>query len=106
MAAIRYLEPWSAVGGDEAAALQAELRRELAPAHPLRERPTLPIARRKDCDDVLFLLEDSGEVAVVHLTWRGGTEPDPGCPETRIEASLEAFATGPMRRDHGSLADG
>jgi hypothetical protein len=57
-------------------AFEAELRRELKSGHPLYGVPVTAIGY--DQDDVLFeLLDGSGRVAEVHLTWAGEKEKPP-----------------------------
>lgn len=58
---------WRAVRETEAPALVAELRRELHPQHPLYGKAVTAIARRIDCDDVIFAVNN--RFALVHLTW-------------------------------------
>jgi hypothetical protein len=59
-------------------AFEAELQRELKPGHALFGIPVAAIGRRYDQDDVLFeLLDGSGRVAEVHLTWAGEHERPP-----------------------------
>lgn len=55
--------------------LEVELHREMCDAHPLRFLDPKSVARRQDCDDVLFTLSD-GRLAIVHLTWRRETNPN------------------------------
>jgi len=43
--------------------------------------------RRGDCDDVLFAVRNSPEVALVHLTWTSSPER-PGFPWTTVFASM------------------
>jgi hypothetical protein len=96
---VALLEPWSAV--TNARGLEAELARELVPGHRLHGRPGLrAVARRSDCDDVLFLSETIA--AVVHLTW--AKEPDPHHPTTEIFSSVEDFVGRRMNPDHDAFA--
>ncbi len=91
---IEFVEPWFADGNP---ALVDELRRELAPGHVLFGMSVWAVARRRDCDDVLYALEDgSGRVAVVHLTW--SPEADPAWPVTELFDELESWAET-MRND-------
>jgi hypothetical protein len=47
------------------------------------------VARRQDCDDVLFVSTDNPPVvAVVHLTYANQPEQDPRWPETTVFESL------------------
>ncbi len=79
---------WRAIGGAEAKALDAELRRELPAAHVLAGRSVHAIARRDDQDDVLF--EDGDHtVYFVHLTY--SAETDPQWPFTERYDDVNAF---------------
>jgi hypothetical protein len=72
--------------------MEAELRRELKPGNPLFGLPVAAVARRYDQDDVLFeLLDGSGRVAQVHLTWVGESERPPW-PGTKLFESLTKWA--------------
>jgi len=72
---------------DHRFSLEAELRRELKPGHPLFGLPARAIARRSDQDDVLFkLLDGTGRVAEVHLTWARNEKPP--WPRVELFASL------------------
>ena len=63
---------------EERLAFEAELRRELKPGNPLFGLPVAATGRRYDQDDVLFqLLDGTGRVAEVHLTWAGERERPP-----------------------------
>lgn len=79
---IEYLLPWQESVSDPDA-FQQELHRELAASHPLFGAEAVAVARRIDCDDVLFKLAD-GKYAVVHLTWSGKKESNSDYPATRI----------------------
>jgi hypothetical protein len=97
-----FLEPWRAVtrgGGD---AVEQEFRRELAEGHVLFHRPVRALARRHDGDDVLFELVDTGECAVVHLTWSTRSERPP-FPTTRTYESVSFWASTAMFRDHADV---
>ena len=54
-----WIEPWQPIE-DAAIALSllAELEKELSPTHSLFQRAIMALARRGDCDDVLFLTKD------------------------------------------------
>lgn len=98
---IEFLEPWSAVahGGG---ALEQELRRELAAGHVLFGRSVRAAARRHDRDDVLFELTDTGECAVVHLTWTGREERPP-FPMTRTYRSISSWEHRDAECDRADL---
>jgi hypothetical protein len=75
--------PWIVVGVRERAALEAELRAEVADGHPLFGMPVVAIARCQACDEVAFSVEtDPVRFVRVHLTWRHAAEPAPW-PTTR-----------------------
>lgn len=100
---ITWLPPWAPVEQDDTrAALEAELRRELASAHPLFGVPATAIGLRRDQDDVLFTLPD-GKVAEVHLTWRGGVEPNPRLPETTVHTSIKDWVEQSMKPTHADF---
>ena len=85
---------WNAVEGlSERASLEAELKRELCPAHVLYDHAATALGRRWRRDDVLFRLSD-GRVAQVHLTWRPETNPD--WPATEVYPSFEAWKAVPV----------
>jgi hypothetical protein len=91
--------PWTAINGS--AALEAEFQRELRDDHPLHGARARAIARRDDCDDVLFALEDGpAAFAVVHLTWSGKVEPDARSPAFESYETLADWRRSRMKRDH------
>ena len=97
-----WLVPWHPVGDDpaQAAGLERELRRELAAGHPLFGLPVRTLARRRDCDDVLFAVADgTGRLAVVHLTWTRHPPGGPPWPDAAVYPSLAAWAAEGMRAD-------
>lgn len=82
--AIALPELWVACG----AGLEKELEKEvgLNLLHPLRGVKATSVARRKDSDDVLFLLHNhKHHLAVVHLTWN--REILPAFPSTQLYKS-------------------
>ena len=72
-------EPWYWTYHD----LSNQLQIELSDDHQLKSKKVKTIARRQDCDDVLFELED-GKFALVHLTWRQTAHTDNQWPSTKI----------------------
>src|SRR5262245_16040673 len=95
-----WLIPWHPIAdASEQGGLLSELRRELPREHPLFGLDVSPIARRQDCDDVLFSVKD-GRVAIVHLTWSGKTEPIADFPWTVIFESMESFVEQSMKPEH------
>ena len=90
-----YLEPWFATDDRR---LVEELLRELPPGHVLEGLAVDVRARRQDCDDVLFnVLDGSGRLAQVHLTYKG--ESDPRWPLTTLFSNEAAFSAA-MDSDH------
>lgn len=66
-----------------------ELYKEVSRNHVLYGVKVKELARREDCDDVLFqLLDGSNRYAVVHLTWTGKEEVNFSYPITRIYDNL------------------
>jgi hypothetical protein len=60
------------------------------------------LARRQDCDDVLFALEDgTGRVAVVHLSYQ--IERDPRWPSVEWFDGIEDFCRRRMQTDHAAF---
>jgi hypothetical protein len=83
--------------------MERQLNAELSRAHALHSLPVRALARREDCDDVLFAIEDgTRRVAVVHLTWSKTPQPI-GFPTTTIFASLDAWRVDGMQADHDDL---
>jgi len=81
---------WRGVEAKEAAVLEAEIARELSPAHALSGLRLSAIARNLGRDDALFRnLASVSEVCCVHLTWRA--ESDPTWPHCVRYESLAAF---------------
>jgi hypothetical protein len=75
-----FRRPWVLIFGDPSE-LEAEAQREIPPGHVLWERRLVAIARREDCDDVLFAIRGTPEVCLIHLTWSQRREA-PGFPDT------------------------
>jgi hypothetical protein len=98
---IRWLVPWYLLDAESASATERELARELGRDHQLYGKRVRAVARRQDCDDVLFELPDSGCCAVVHLTWtKSPPERNPSWPGTAVYASLAEWAATGMVEDH------
>jgi hypothetical protein len=96
---MKLVEPWVVIDkyADE---LVAELERELPEQHILYKKPVKALARRTDCDDVLFQICDSSEqVAVVHLTWSGKQDLHTKFPWTEIFTSFAEFEKSRMQPD-------
>jgi len=101
---MHWLAPWYDVGDfgpRSAATFEEVLKREVGPGHPLYGVAAEAIGKRDGSDDVLFrLLDGSGRVAVVHLTWTRSPPERPPWPGTAIFAGLDEFAEECMRPDH------
>lgn len=96
----KIMLPWEPTG-EEAINLNRELLREVGSGHLLCGRSMTAIAKRVDCDDVLFRADhDSSFYAVVHLTWRGETEDDPKWPAAEIYGSFAEWLERRMQLDH------
>lgn len=99
--AIDWLVPWHPIrDGSPDHGLVRELSREVSSRHVLYGVRARPVAHRQDCDDILFeLLDGSGRLAVVHLTWAQHPEPDPRWPDTVIYADWRQFELERMGPD-------
>lgn len=102
---MQWLEPWLPIVDQPLrAGLERELHRELGDGHQLQGVLVRAIARRQDCDDVLFALDDgTGRVAVVHLTWTQNPPDRPPWPTSEMYSSLQAWAAERMRNDHNDF---
>lgn len=97
----QLLEPWIAMKKDDSSCLEKELWRELRTDHPLAGCRNKAVARRVDCDDVLFETDcGQGLLAVVHLTWSGKPESSPQWPATDFFDGWDDFRTRQMMPDH------
>ncbi|GMK41281.1 hypothetical protein PCCS19_43370 [Paenibacillus sp. CCS19] len=94
-----YLDPWEPAQSET---YVQELYRELGKDHVLFGIPLQIVARRFDCDDVLFKYLHEAKYAQVHLTWRGSTEKDPKWPITMVYDSFEKWRSESMLPDHVS----
>lgn len=94
------LEPWEIISAHEEM-ISAELKKEVREDGLLFGKEASPIARRKDCDDILFEIEGMNEqFAVVHLTWSGKKDAHPGFPSTTLYSNLENWRQECMLPDH------
>jgi hypothetical protein len=91
---VKLLSPWTEL--TNAAGVEAELERELVGGHRLFGRKLRAVARRSDCEDVLFVGAELA--AVVHLTWAKEVSPD--SPSADIYPSVEDWAERGMQIDH------
>ena len=95
---LKWPEGWHELGKKEAALVAAQLCAEIGSTHILCGLQVELIARRRDQDDVLALLDD-GRVAEIHLTWRKSTESEPQWPKAKLYQDLDAWL-----RSQGLLA--
>lgn len=97
---IQWLAPWHDVADDGvgyAAVLEQQLKREVAPGHPLHGIPVEAAGKAEASDDAVFrLLDGSGRVAMVHLTWSRPPETPPW-PITGLYASAEEWVVDAAR---------
>lgn len=97
---LEWLEPWQHIEG-RAEALVNELQKELPPQHVLHGVQVVAVARRIDCDDVLFATTDPMKpLAVVHLTWTGRTESALKWPHTTLYESWRDWTERCLFPDH------
>ncbi len=85
---MQWPDGWEQIAPDKRQALEAELKREAAPGHLLHSVDVTALARRNDCDDVLFGLNGSASVAVVHLSYG---KAEALWPQTQVFSSLEQW---------------
>ncbi|MDM1758906.1 MULTISPECIES: hypothetical protein [unclassified Acinetobacter] len=72
---MEWIEPWHLIDLDKQELFNAELEKELHPAHILFNSKLNAIAKSSANDDVLYAFTDGTiRVADVHLTWKGRTE--------------------------------
>ncbi|MDO7876784.1 hypothetical protein Q5H93_18710 [Hymenobacter sp. ASUV-10] len=80
---MEFIEPWTAIAESIGSTFVNELQQELPAESMLYGCQVKAIAQRIDCDDVLFSLDGSSQLAVVHLTWSGKSEQHPW-PSTEL----------------------
>lgn len=87
---VTWLEPWTKTVGGADDSMAQELHREVGVEHVLHGAKVVTVARRIDCDDVLFASDDPAKpLAVVHLTFAQHPEPAPRWPDTKIYQGWE-----------------
>ncbi len=86
---IELIEPWYAIENDEKLILVNEYRSEVHENHILYNKNLNLIGRRQDRDDVLFSINGTNNLAIVHLTWSGKIESG-SFPSTQI-LSIQDF---------------
>ncbi len=101
-----FLEPWWSTHEQDARFHQAfldQLKTEVGPGHVMYGLPVRMIGRDGGSDDTLFeILDGSGRLALVHLTWAKSQERLPW-PGTSIYRDFDEFAAEvmiPMNRDY------
>ncbi len=95
------LAPWEPVSKEDGPKLVAELKRELRPDHLLSGASVEAVARRRDCDDVLFVTDSKmGLLALVHLTWSGKPDQFPQWPHTVFFQSWAEWMESDMHPAH------
>jgi len=73
---------WVEIVTTERGRFEDEYAAEIAKGHPLYGVPVRAIAKKSDCDDVLFdVLRHLCSYVVVHLTWSGQEEQPPNEPQ-------------------------
>jgi hypothetical protein len=99
-----WLEPWESVK-DSGDVFDCELRREIAEEHVLNGVPVVAVARRTDCDDVLFATADRlNPLAVVHLTW-GNVVIDSRSPYTTFYEGWRDWIDRCLIPDHNDCSE-
>lgn len=90
---------WLTGGGDE---FVGELRRAVGPSHLLHGKTVLPLARRSDCDDVLYLVEETARpfIVVHHFTPKGCPQRMPHLPSLALYDDWDDWASRCMRPEH------
>ena len=101
-----FLEPWWSTDEEDAHFHETflnQLRTEVGPGHVMYGLSVRMVGRDGGSDDTLFeILDGSGRLALVHLTWAKGQERLPW-PGTSIYPNFEAFAAEvmiPKSRDY------
>jgi hypothetical protein len=106
---VEWLVPWHSVADDpsQVEGMEQELSRELSAGRSLFGLQMRTLARRQDCDQVLFAVEDgTGRVAVVHLTWTGSAPEQRPLPDATVYPSIEARAVEGMGAHHSDFSAG
>jgi hypothetical protein len=96
MTQLNLPDGWTPVSCDAGMRLAQNLASELGPQHVLAGVTAIGVARRQDCDDVLFRLDGHRcAYALVHLTWqkwrRGSNPKFPGTVLCEREEDLVAL---------------
>lgn len=97
---LKWLPPWQRLEGtgDE---FVTELQRELPSQHVLGGLSAVAVARRSDCDEVLFVTNDPiAPLALVRLTWADRKESDSRRPLTTLYKDWRDWANRCLRPDN------
>jgi hypothetical protein len=77
-----------------------ELKKEVSVAHILWGKNLKVIAKREDCDDILFQVENADfDYAVVHLTWTSKVELNAIYPRTRTYKTWDELVEKCLKPD-------
>lgn len=102
---MEWLAPWRPIAGEEATGLERVLRREVGHNHEVHGLRVRALARRVDCDDVLFAVEDgTGRVVNVHLTWTQDPPERFPCPIATFFSSFDVWRRDGMQSDIDEFA--
>jgi hypothetical protein len=99
---MEWLEPWCSatqMGEHIAQGWQRQLQIEVPPGHALFGVPVKLLARGNGDDALFEILDGSGRVANVHLTWSKSQERLPW-PGTDIYSSLQDWVEQVMVPEH------
>lgn len=99
---MEWLEPWSSTEGlpqELHDSFREQLKREVGPGHAMYGLPVGLIARGHGDEALFEILDGSGQVVDVHLTWGKPQERMPWLWATIYRSFDEWAATG-MVRDH------
>jgi hypothetical protein len=99
---MEWLEPWCSaaqMGEQVAQGWQRQLQIEVPPGHVLYGVPVKLLARGNGDDALFELMDGSGRVANVHLTWSKSQERLPW-PGTDIHSSLQDWGETVMVPEH------
>jgi hypothetical protein len=104
---MEWLDPWWATDDSDEAfhdTFRRQLEREVSPGHCLYQVPVRLMARGNGDDALFRILDGSGRVAEVHLTWSGSPQTPPW-PRSAIYDSLEAWVEAVMIPAHQEWID-
>ena len=103
---MEWLDPWWSTEGHSPEfheTIRKQLELEVPPGHVMYGLPAKLIARGNGDDALFQVVDGSGRVAVVHLTWAKDQERLPW-PATTIYKSIEAWSEQCMRPEHDEWA--